>query len=136
MRLTTQQSYALLAKYGSYITELCDACGNGLGPIRFTRAGESGVWCSRECRDGKEAHAPGTCKACGARLPEGKRRGAAYCDASCRKAAHRGNGNLQKPRTEKLSVTNPAIYAGFCTGKSRDGISGHPRVFSSPREEM
>jgi hypothetical protein len=50
MRLTTQQSYELLAKHGSYITEICDACGKGIGPIRFTRRGDSGVWCSRECQ--------------------------------------------------------------------------------------
>jgi len=50
MRLTTQQSCALLAKYGSYISELCDACGKGIGAVRFTRRGESGVWCSGECR--------------------------------------------------------------------------------------
>src|SRR5262249_8062355 len=125
-----------LDKYGSYITELCDACGRSIGPVRFTRAGESGVWCSRECRDGKESHTPGTCKACGARLPEGKRRGAAFCDPACKQAAHRGNGNLQKPRIEKLSVTKPSIYAGFCRQESRDGISRHPGARSSLREEM
>jgi hypothetical protein len=35
---------------GIYATEACDRCGQLLGPLRFTRAGESGVWCSRECR--------------------------------------------------------------------------------------
>lgn len=53
MRLTTAQSYALLEKHGSYITEICDKCGKGIGPVRFTRKGDSGVWCSRECRDGE-----------------------------------------------------------------------------------
>ena len=50
MRLTTEQSYALLAKHGCYITEICDRCGKGLGPIRYTRGGDSSVWCSRACR--------------------------------------------------------------------------------------
>src|SRR5215471_1213218 len=130
MILTALQGYVLVAKHGCYVTEFCDKCGGGLGPVRFTRRDDSGVWCSRECRDGKDAHAPGTCKGCGARLPEGKRRGAAFCDAACKQAGHRRNGNLQKARMEKLSVTNPSIYAGFCTGKSLDGISGHPRLFS------
>jgi hypothetical protein len=50
MRLSAKQGYALLDKYGSFITKVCDACGKGIGPIRFTRRGDSGVWCSRECR--------------------------------------------------------------------------------------
>src|ERR1700740_3063619 len=107
MELTTQQSYTLLDKYGAYITELCDVCGKGIGPISFTRRGDSGVWCSRECRDGKEAHEPGTCKGCGGRLPEGKRRGATFCDDACRKA----HGRVSDI---KLSRTKPSIYAGFC----------------------
>ena len=50
MRLTTAQSHALLEKHGCYVAEVCDKCGQLLGPVRFTRRGESGVWCSRECR--------------------------------------------------------------------------------------
>lgn len=53
MKLTTAQSYALLEKHGSYITEICDACGKGIGPARYTRRGDSWVWCSKECRDGQ-----------------------------------------------------------------------------------
>jgi len=52
MRLTETQSRALLAKHGVYVTEVCDACGKILGHVRFTRYGEPGEWCSRECRDG------------------------------------------------------------------------------------
>jgi hypothetical protein len=52
MKLTTQQSYDLLEKHGSYITEICDRCGKGIGPVRFTRKDDPGVWRSRECRDG------------------------------------------------------------------------------------
>lgn len=54
------------------------------------------------------AHAPGTCKGCGARLPEGKRRGALYCDDACKQNAHRS-------KTSQLSVTKGSNYAGFCT---------------------
>ena len=57
MILTTAQAYDLLAKHGCYVTEICDACGHGLGPVRYTRAGDTGVWCSRECRGDAERHA-------------------------------------------------------------------------------
>jgi hypothetical protein len=50
MRLTAKQGYALLDKHGSYITEVCDRCDRGIGAVRFTRRGDAGVWCSRECR--------------------------------------------------------------------------------------
>jgi hypothetical protein len=55
VRLTEAQSRALLAKHGVRVTEACDQCGQILGPVRFTRYGEPGEWCSRECRDGLEA---------------------------------------------------------------------------------
>ncbi len=54
MILMTAQAYDLLAKHGCYVTEICDACGQGLGPVRYTRRGEPGVWCSRECRGDRE----------------------------------------------------------------------------------
>ncbi len=57
MRLSTEQSYALLEKYGCYVTEACDRCGQLLGPVRITRRGDSGVWCSRECRGDGERRA-------------------------------------------------------------------------------
>jgi len=119
MFLTEEQRNLILDKTGCYITEACDKCGKLLGPVRYTRKDEAGVWCSRECRDGAEAHEPGTCKGCGARLPEGKRRGSLYCDAACKQNAHRS-------RTGQLSVTNTSIYAGFCTGKQAPamGIAG------------
>jgi len=110
MLLTVMQSYELLAKYGCYVTEACDKCGQILGPVRYTRKNETGAWCSRQCRDGAEAREPKNCRHCGAKLPEGKRRGAAFCDDACKQAAHR-----TKSRTAKLSVTKPSIYAAFCT---------------------
>ena len=36
MKLTTRQGYVLLNKHGCYITELYDACGKGIGSVRFT----------------------------------------------------------------------------------------------------
>jgi hypothetical protein len=50
MLLTPQQSYELQAKHGCYAKECCDLCGQLLGPVRFTRRGESGIWCSQKCR--------------------------------------------------------------------------------------
>jgi hypothetical protein len=136
MLLTIQQSYELLAKHGCYVREACDRCGQVLGHMRYTRKGDDGVWCSRECRDGKEAHAPRTCKHCRARLLEGKRRGAIYCDDSCKEAAHRSKAAVQTSRARKLSVTKTSIYAAFPPKKEPVGISGHPGAFGSPREEM
>jgi len=48
--LTMQQSYELFANYGSFAREICDKCGIVLGAVCFTRYGETGVYCSRECR--------------------------------------------------------------------------------------
>ena len=58
MKLTTQQGYELLAKHGSYVKECCDKCGQILGAVRFTRRGDSGVWCSRQCRGDVAQQAP------------------------------------------------------------------------------
>lgn len=50
MHLSIQQSRELLEKYGAFADSICNRCGLILGPVRFTRQGESGEWCSRECR--------------------------------------------------------------------------------------
>lgn len=115
MHLTKEQSHALLEKHGCCVTEVCDKCGHVLGPVRFTRRDDEGVWCSRECRDGVMVHEPGTCRHCKARLPEGKRRGAMFCDDTCKQAAHRSKTDVRTSETSKLSVTNTSIYAGFRT---------------------
>ena len=52
MLLAIQKSYELLAKYGCFAREICDTCGIVLGAVRFTRYGQSEVYCSRECRGG------------------------------------------------------------------------------------
>jgi hypothetical protein len=83
MRLTEAQSRELLAKYGAYVNEVCDKCRKILGPIRFTRCGQTGEWCSKRCRDGFERK-PGSCLGCGVPL-NGKRKGAVFCSDVCRK---------------------------------------------------
>ena len=50
MLLAIQKNYELLAKYGCFAREICDKCGIVLGAVRFTRHGESEVYCARECR--------------------------------------------------------------------------------------
>jgi len=50
MNLSATQAYKLLAEHGVFALEICDRCRKVLGSVRYTRRGESGVWCSRECR--------------------------------------------------------------------------------------
>ncbi len=67
MQLSESQSRDLLAKHAVFVTEICEKCGNILGPIRFTRYREEGEWCSKRCRDGFDRK-PGTCLGCGVPL--------------------------------------------------------------------
>ena len=127
MLLTVQQAYELLAKHGAFAREICDKCGVVLGAVRFTRRGDACAWCSRECRDGAEAHAPGTCKHCHATLAPGKRRGSRFCDDACKQAAHRAKPSRQSPETAGLSVTNTSIHAGFSLKDSGAGVSALTR---------
>lgn len=82
MRLSEAQTGELLRVHGTYITGACDNCGRLLGPVRFTRQGQTGVWCSRACRDGVD-HSPSVCRGCGTSLV-GKRKGSTYCHRTCR----------------------------------------------------
>jgi hypothetical protein len=66
MKLSAEQQAEIRERYGICINEACDKRGQVLGWVRFTCKDEPGAWCSLECRDGVEAHAPGTCKGCGA----------------------------------------------------------------------
>lgn len=50
MHLSNEQAHDLLGKHGVFALECCDKCGRILGAVRYTRRGESGEWCSRECR--------------------------------------------------------------------------------------
>jgi hypothetical protein len=111
VQLTNKQSYELLANHGVFVREICDRCGQILGPGRYTRKDQRSRWCSRQCRDGVDTREPGTCRNCRAKLLPGKRRGAIFCDDACRKAPSRF-------RTAELSRTKASIYAAFSQGKS------------------
>lgn len=50
MMLREELRRRLLAERGIYVKQCCDKCGQLLGPVCYTRRGESGVWCSRKCR--------------------------------------------------------------------------------------
>lgn len=103
MNLSTDCSQMLLKRFGCYANESCDKCGRLLGPVRYTRSGENGAWCSRECRDGKEAHPPGTCIVCGASL-SGLRRGTRFCSDVCRKRENRKSQTCQNSRDQRLKT--------------------------------
>ena len=60
MMLSIELREQLKRKRSIYVAEACDGCGALLGAVRFTLFHDSGVWCSRECRDGAGAHA--TCR--------------------------------------------------------------------------
>lgn len=134
MELTTEQSRELLAEHeGTYVSEVCDACGQGIGYLRYTRKDSAGVWCSRECRDGAEAHEPGTCKHCGLFLNDEsnpatpkRRKGTLFCDDACRKAYGKPKTPLQNTAPRKLSRKTPPIYAAFSSDCPLGGIPGHP----------
>jgi len=114
MKLTSQQSYALREKHGSFITEICDRCGTGIGPVRFTRKDDPGVWCSRECRDGMGAQASGACKGCGASLA-GERKGTKFCDDTCRVRFNR-RSQTTRDSTDTPHKTKALTHTGIGFG--------------------
>lgn len=98
MILNAEQIEKVKGSGAGYILEACDRCGilmHGWN-FRFTARGQEDAWCSRECRDGAAAKNPGICQQCGSPLPADKRRGALFCDATCRQAAHRGENPRQQ----------------------------------------
>jgi hypothetical protein len=50
MELNTSQVSKLAAEHRIFARYRCDKCGRLLGAVRFTRRGDAGEWCSRECR--------------------------------------------------------------------------------------
>ena len=110
--LTVQQSYVLLATHCVFARECCDRCGQLLGAVRFARKNDSGVWCSRECRDGARAHVLGKCQGCGASLG-GKRRGTKWCGDYCRLSS----GSQGSPN-RKIIPRTPLQNKGFADAKS------------------
>jgi ribosomal protein L40E len=131
MLLTDRRARELLLKHGVFAREICDKCGAVLGAVRFTRKDESSVWCSRECRDEADAHAPGTCRHCHATLPAGKRRGSAFCDDACKQAAHRLKIVSRKSRTAKLPVTKDSFNAAFSPENLPVRVASHQGVLEA-----
>jgi hypothetical protein len=103
MTISPELQSRLRDERGVYALEACDRCGQILGAVRFTRAGDPGVWCSRECRDGAHAHAPGTCRNCSTSLA-GLRRGTKFCSDVCRVRFSRKSQIMQNSRNEPLET--------------------------------
>jgi len=87
MRLPPEQSVTLFERFGCYVTEACDKCGQLLGSVRYTRRGEDGAWCSRDCRGDIERVAI--------------RKGG-------RPRKYRSNAERQRVYRSRLSVTKPS----------------------------
>jgi hypothetical protein len=120
----------LLKDRGVYAIETCDHCGRILGPVRFTRAEVSNVWCSRQCRDGADAHAPGTCWTCGASLA-GLRRGARFCSATCRKRENRKSQTAQISRNAELKTHGLQTRSEVLPAVAHPAFSGAPGTLLS-----
>ena len=99
MKLTEQQQIELRER-GIVANEACDKCGTILGAVRFTRRGEPGEWCSRECRDGLAAVQERQARRAGRGLVRRK-----YASVEDRLTARRANGiaRQQRLRQQKAS---------------------------------
>jgi hypothetical protein len=121
MQITEAQSRELMQTHGVYVTEACERCGQILGHVRYTRRNQPGEWCSRACRDGVD-NSPSLCRGCGTSLI-GKRRGAIYCDRTCRmrtvRKQVRNSANIVNTPIQKTGVTD--AISGFGYGDSRMG---------------
>jgi hypothetical protein len=122
MQLTHKQTRQLLQTHGVYVKEVCSRCTALLGPIRFTRQGDIGAWCTRACRDGVD-HNPRICRGCGTSLA-GKRRGALYCDRTCRMRTVRrevqGGAKIVNMPIHDKGLTD--TISGFGYGDSRTAV--------------
>jgi hypothetical protein len=131
MQLAAKRSYQLLAQFDVYALEACKPMRTLLESVRYTLKDDFGEWCSRECRGGTEAHAPGRSKGMEGKTAGRKAARTLFCDDACRKAFQRLNGTPRTSATLKLSRTKPTIYVGFSSAKEAVGITGHP---GTPRE--
>jgi hypothetical protein len=127
MQITEEQSRILLAKHGAYVAEACDGCRKILGPVRYTKHGESGAWCSQLCRDGVEQKA-GVCHGCKTPL-NGKRKDAIYCSRTCRMRKVR-----RAIQESAISVNTPIVNKGLTSAISVSGYRG-TRTPLDPRQE-
>ena len=128
MKLNEKQTRQLLHTHGTFLTEACDQCGQLLGSVRFTRHGECGVWCSRACRDGVD-HSPTVCRGCGTSLV-GKRKGAIYCDRTCRmrtvRKEVRDSANIVNTPIQNTRVVD--AISGFGYGDCRTGQNANKQA--------
>lgn len=109
MYLSEEKSREMFARFRIYANEACDKCGRvlGLAP-RFTFPNDARAWCSRECRDGAEAHDPGRCRNCGASLRlKGRPRTAIFCNEKCSRQYQqftRRQSRKRRPRAASSAV--------------------------------
>jgi len=109
MRLTPAE-LAYVHLQGLYLTQKCDGCRKLLNQtVQYTIAGRREVYCSAVCRDlvfFSDRHevmkraTPGKCAYCGGSL-KGKKRGALYCDDTCRMRHCRAQERTETQRVEK-----------------------------------
>lgn len=125
MKLAAEQCAAICAQRSSWVSEACDKCAQVLTCVRYTRRGEKGEWCSRECRDGNKAITPGLCCGCGASL-QGKRRGAIWCSDTCRdRVKRRVLDSSNKGRTLAHSKRHADGGIGFGCPYTKRAEIGH-----------
>jgi hypothetical protein len=117
MKLTDQE-LACVRSQGAYITEKCDGCAKPLNQAtRYTIKDKPEVYCSAACRDfaffgdrqeARKRSTPGKCAHCRASL-EGKRRGALYCDETCKKRAARVQSTAEHQITGTPTQANERV---------------------------
>jgi len=128
MKISSELRDLLKRERGVFVAEACDQCSRLLDAVRFTRLGQPGAWCSRECRDGANAHAPGTCRTCGASLA-GLRRGAKFCSDVCRMRLLRKN---EKSQTRQIIPNEPLEPRDLKAGLEVLAVSTQPGPFAIP----
>jgi uncharacterized Zn finger protein (UPF0148 family) len=130
MKLNEKQTRQLLRTHETFLTEACDQCGQLLGSVRFTRQGEGGAWCSRACRDGVD-HSPTVCRGCGTSLV-GKRRGAIYCDRTCRmrtvRKEVRDSTNIVNTPIQNTGVADAIPEFGYGHSRTGQNANKQPRI--------
>jgi len=108
MKLTADQKKKLREESGICANEACDTCGKVLDSVRFTRKGEPGEFCSRECRDGK-AQAEAV-EARRERRAERLGRPVKYPNERARRAAEKAqNASRQRDWRSRMAQSNAKV---------------------------
>jgi hypothetical protein len=142
MNLTAAEVVAVRA-LGLFLIEKCNGCGKALNQtFRYTIAGRPEVFCSALCRDNtffadrleaRKHSTPGRCAYCKGSL-KGKRRGALYCDETCKKRAARA-GRAESAAGPKLTGTpiqSNQLVASPKMAEQGNRIAGGPQALESP----